>query len=63
MSKGFARKKKKKNVHTAKYVFLRFLFDIVSTKYGAVYTAKYEQLRQITKKSNLSAKKQAKYAF
>ena len=45
-----------KSGHTAKYVFLRLFFNIVSTTYG-FYTAKYGQLWQMTEtKNNLSDK-------
>ena len=44
-----------KSGHTAKYVFLRFLFNILSTKYG-LYTAKYGQLWQMTEKTTFRVK-------
>ena len=40
---------------TAKYVFLRFVFNILSIKCG-FYTAKYGQIRQMTEKTTLRAK-------
>ena len=51
-----------KSGHTAKYVFLRFLFNILSTKYG-FYTVKYGQLWQMTEKNNLSGKNMPNMPF
>ena len=43
-------------IRYAIYVFLRFVFKMLSTKYG-FYTAKYGQMRQMTgEKNNLRAK-------